>query len=210
MASSNSFSVSPTSRTNACKCRIMDSRIFLVRASGVRFISSSTACVTCSRFSIIIGLKLQGKEVKEVEEVEEVKERKNRPGQTDGRSLILHFLYILCFLYFPSASSPLFRRGRDSASGFSNYIAIYVLFFNDAEPLRNFPRRLQLVKFGGIYPNFFVCLGVVHGDLHFQSVMIQPPVAFRKVHPIAARTAIDIDPELVVKTNRVDYECVSL
>src|SRR4029077_1032419 len=82
IALSNSFSVSLTSRTNACRCRTMDSRISLVRASGVRFISSRTACVTCSRPSIIIGFDLQGEEVQEMEEVEEVKEveeRKNRP-----------------------------------------------------------------------------------------------------------------------------------
>src|ERR1700675_2690735 len=61
----------------------MHSRIALVRASGGRFISSMTACVTCSRFSMIIGFGLRGRkmqEVEEVKEVEEVEERKNRPG----------------------------------------------------------------------------------------------------------------------------------
>src|ERR1700686_4920301 len=118
-----------------------------------------------------------------------------------ARVSILYFLFLLCFLYFPSPSGRLFRRGRDSAGGFSNDIAISVFFFYDAEPLRNFPRGLELVEFGWIDPNFCVRLGIVHGDLHFQSVMIQPPVAFRKVHLIAARTAVNIGPEFIVETD---------
>src|SRR5688572_2840366 len=46
IASWNSFSVSFTSRTKACRCRTREERISFVRGSGVRCISPSTASVT--------------------------------------------------------------------------------------------------------------------------------------------------------------------
>src|ERR1700674_204914 len=94
----------------------MDSRISLVRASGVRFISSSAACVTCSRFSIIISFGLRGKEVEEVEEVKEVEDRKNRPDANECEKFYPLFplpplLPLLPFCFKPSISAlSRFRR----------------------------------------------------------------------------------------------------
>src|ERR1700730_7659948 len=103
----------------------------------------------------------------------------------------------------------LFGRGRD-ASGFSNCIVISLFFVYGAKPFRNFPGRLQFVKFGGTYPDLRVRFGVVYRYLQFQGVMIQSSVALREVHLFATRITIGIGPDPVVKTNGVDDECVSL
>src|SRR6202790_1303838 len=132
----------------------MDSRISLRRASRVRFISSSTACVTCSRFSIIIGFGLRRKEVEEGKEEMEVEERKNRQRGSQPACFFLHildFLYILNFLYFPPASARLFLPGRDTCR-LPNGVAIAVLFVHDAEKFRDFPAWFQFKALGRIYP----------------------------------------------------------
>src|ERR1700674_368849 len=103
----------------------------------------------------------------------------------------------------------LFWRGRN-ACGFSDCIVVGAVLVLDAEPLREFPARLQFVEFRGTYPRLRVGYGVVHDDLHFQCVVIQSPVALRQVHLFAARIPKAIHPHLVVKTNGVDNEGISL
>src|SRR5258707_8112602 len=44
----------------------------------------------------------------------------------------------------------------------------------------------------------------------YKKIRLHPPVTLRKVHLFASRITIGIGPDLVVKTNRVDDECVSL
>src|SRR4029077_9861263 len=121
----------------------------------------------------------------------------------------LHLLYFLNLHYFLSASACLFVGLRCNARGLPDYLVIGFVFVQDAKPFRNFPARLQLVKFGGTDPGLRVRFGVVDDDLQFQSVMIQSAVALRQVWRVAARIPKRIVPELVVKTNRLDNESVA-
>src|SRR6266478_6656323 len=100
------------------------------------------------------------------------------------------------------------RRGRDT-SGFSDYFVVSFVFVYDAKPLRNFPGWLEFVEFWRTDPDLRVRFRVVDGDLQFQGVMIQPPIALGKVRLVTPRIPIGIDPLLVVEPNRFDNECVS-
>src|SRR6202043_4170474 len=96
------------------------------------------------------------------------------------------------------------------AGGFPDRLVIIFAFVHDAKPLPKLPRRLQFVKFGRACPNLRVRFWIINGDRHFQSVMVQPPVAFRQMHLFASRIAVWIGPNLVVKSDCVDNERISL
>ena len=72
-------------------------------------------------------------------------------------------------------------RGRRNSRRLPNRVVISFVFVQDAEPFRNFPARLQLVKFGRTHPGLRVRFGIVDDDLQFQRVMIQSPVALGKM-----------------------------
>src|ERR1700722_18968738 len=191
----------------------MHSKISLVRASGVRFISSSTACVTCSRFSMIMGPTLCGffsyhqdspatrisegfvapafKRAPPIQPDARLKARAKTPGPW------CHSL------------PGLFVRWRD-ARRFTDGVAVTVFFVRNAEEFRNFPARFQFKALRRTYPGLGVGLGVVHDDLHFQGVMIQPTVAFREAHLLAPRIPVGIHPGLIVHANRLDDKSVTV
>jgi len=103
----------------------------------------------------------------------------------------------------------LLGRGRDTG-GLSDYFVVCLVFVQGAKPLRDFPGRLQLVEFGRIDPGLRVRLGIVDDDLHFQGVMIQPPVALGKMCLFAPGIPEGIVPLFVVKPGRFDNECVPI
>jgi len=95
------------------------------------------------------------------------------------------------------------------AGRLSNCLVITLLFIYDARPFRNFPGRLQFVKFGEIYTDLRIRLWVIYRDCQFQGVVIQPAV-LREVHLLASRIAKGIGPDLIVKPDRDDHKYISL
>src|ERR1700730_7707013 len=124
---------------------------------------------------------------------------------------ILYFLCSLCFLHFLyllPASACLFAGC--SSRRLPDYLIVRFVFVYDAKPFGKFPARFQLVEFGGTYPGLRVRLGVIDGDLQFQSVTVQSPVALGQMGLLAARISVGIGPILVVKANRIENESVAL
>src|SRR5579864_758836 len=104
----------------------------------------------------------------------------------------------------------LFLRGRGAARGNPNHVVVGLVFFQNAEPLRDFPSRLEFVELGRAGPNLRVCLGVVDDDLQLQRVMVDPPVTLREMQLLAARVSPRVRPKPVVEADCVDNERVPL